>query len=200
VPDSSSSAARSSPRLDAAPLIARLAALASGPAHPVILIDGGSGSGKSTLAAALAAALSAAPSETQHAELVHLEDIYPGWDGLDAASRHVTEFVLASENPRWLDWNWTESRPGDWHDVDRTGALVIEGSGALSRANRELATFAIWVDLDADTRKRRAIARDGQTYAPHWDRWAAQENAFAERERPWELADVIIDAATGSER
>ncbi|MDQ1578127.1 MAG: hypothetical protein QOE21_814, partial [Microbacteriaceae bacterium] len=54
-------------------------------------------------------------------------------------------------------------------------------------------TFAIWVELDAATRKRRALDRDGDAYRPHWDRWAAQELAFAEREHPSELADLVVD-------
>jgi hypothetical protein len=29
-------------------------------------------------------------------------------------------------------------------------------------------------------------------FAAHWDRWARQERAFAAREHPRELADVIV--------
>jgi len=151
--------------------------------RPVVLIDGGSGSGKTTLAPHLAAALGA--------ELVHLDDFYPGWDGLEAGSRHVLDFVL-SATPRWQRWDWVADAPAEWHDLDPTLPLVVEGSGSLSRANRALATFGIWVELDAVTRKHRALARDGDAYAPHWDRWAAQEAAFAARERPRELADHVV--------
>ena len=69
---------------------------------------------------------------------------------------------------------------------------MIEGCGALSRANRALASFGIWVELDDESRKRRALARSGDDYAPHWDRWAAQEGAFIAREQPRGLADVVI--------
>ena len=151
--------------------------------RPIVLIDGGSGSGKTTLAPHLAASLGAG--------LVHLDDVYPGWDGLEAGSRHVRDFVLSAE-PRWQRWDWITDEPAEWHELDPTLPLVVEGSGSLSRANRALATYGIWVELDAVTRKQRALARDGDAYAPHWDRWAAQEAAFAAREHPRELADHVI--------
>ena len=81
----------------------------------------------------------------------------------------------------------------EWHDVDPGRPLVVEGSGALSRASRPLVTLGAWVDLETEERRRRAIARDGGAYEPHWDRWAAQEEAFQRREDPRALADVLID-------
>ncbi|MES2092382.1 MAG: ATP-binding protein [Actinomycetota bacterium] len=166
---------------DAAALRARIR-LSS---RPVVLIDGGSGSGKTTLAAALAPALSA--------QLVRLDDFYPGWDGLESASAAVRDDVLAPEGPGWRRWDWTTGSAAEWHPLDPSQPLVIEGSGCLSRANRALASFAIWVELDLPTRKRRALARDGEDYAPYWDRWAAQERRFGRREQPWRLADLTLD-------
>jgi hypothetical protein len=161
--------------------IVRLIGLA---VRPVVLIDGGSGSGKSTLAAGLAPALGA--------QLVRLDDFYPGWDGLEAASAAVRENVLDPLRPGWRRWDWLAGVAAEWHDLDPALPLVVEGSGALSRANRARATFGIWVELDAPTRKLRALARDGEAYAPHWDHWAAQERLFAARERPRRLADLIV--------
>jgi adenylate kinase family enzyme len=170
-------------------LISRLVDLIAGPTRPVVLIDGGSGAGKSTLADQLAAAIPA--------RLVRLEGIYPGWDGLEAASEAVHRDILASEDPGWRSWNWTSSTPGESHSIDPSTALIIEGSGSLSRQNRALSTFGIWLTLDEATRRDRALARDGDVYAPHWERWAAQEARFAARERPEEYADVVLDVSTG---
>ena len=51
---------------------------------PVILIDGRAGSGKSYLAAELAERLY---KELEVApRLVHMDDLYPGWEGLRAGS------------------------------------------------------------------------------------------------------------------
>jgi hypothetical protein len=49
------------------------------------------------------------------------------------------------------------------------------------------------VELDTVTRKQRALARDGSLYAPHWERWAQQEDMFIAREYPQALADLIVD-------
>lgn len=151
-------------------------------APPVVLIDGGAGAGKTTLARTLGPALGA--------ELVHLDDVYPGWDGLEAASRAVAEEVIPHR--RWRRWDWAAERPGELHELDASAPLVIEGGGALSRRSRTLATFAIWIELDPAERKRRALARDGEVFAAQWDRWAAQERAFAEREQPQLLADLVL--------
>ena len=70
--------------------------------------------------------------------------------------------------------------------------LIVEGCGALTPTNRRLATAGVWLDLDASQRRLRALARDGETFAPHWERWAAQERAHWAANRPADLADVVV--------
>lgn len=150
----------------------------------IVLIDGRSGSGKTELAKLLA-------EKSPEFQLVRLDDLYPGWDGLAAASAGVPAII---RDRRWRPWDWAADRPGVWHELDDERPLIIEGVGAISRASRPLADVAIWVELDDATRKLRALARDGDTYAPHWDRWAAQESDFIAREDPQSLASVIVEA------
>jgi uridine kinase len=152
----------------------------------VLLIDGRSGSGKTELARLIA-------DDWPGAQLVRLDDLYPGWGGLEAGSAHVHDEILAAERPRWQRWDWAASALAQWHDLDPARPLVIEGAGVLTRRNRALAGLAVWVELDEPTRKTRALARDGATYAPHWEDWAAQETRFIARENPVALADVVVD-------
>ncbi|CAN5144288.1 AAA family ATPase [soil metagenome] len=146
-----------------------------------ILIDGRSGSGKTELATLLAARLGA--------QVVRLDDIYPGWDGLDAGSAAVPGILSSG---RWQRWDWSTSQPAEWHTIDPDRPLIVEGVGAITRASRPLADRAVWVELDDETRKTRALARDSY-FAPHWDRWAAQEQRLLEREDPRTLADSVVD-------
>ena len=44
-------------------------------------------------------------------------------------------------------------------------------------------------------RKARALARDGDVFAPYWDRWAADDTVVHARERTRERADLVIDRA-----
>ena len=167
--------------LDLAPFLERLAA---GPQPWVLLIDGRSGAGKTVLARRLAAAL---PDAT----LVSLDDVYPGWDGLADGAAAVPGII---RHGGWTRWDWVGDRPAATASVPRHGSLIVEGCGAISRKSRALADHAWWLDLDDAERKRRALDRDGDTYAPHWDRWAAQEVAYAAEEHPRELADLVIAA------
>lgn len=163
-----------------------LAALPAG--ARTLLIDGRSGAGKTTIAVAL--------QRLWDAELVSLDDIYPGWDGLAWATEHVrTELLVpraAGRPGRWRRWDWAAGAPAGWHTVDAGARLIVEGAGALTSASRALADYAIWVEADAGERRRRALCRDGDTYAPHWERWARQEERFIARHRPRSVADRVL--------
>lgn len=158
----------------------------------ITLIDGRSGSGKTTFATALAARTGA--------QLLSLDDVYPGWDGLEAGEAHVLQQVLQAiadgRAPRWQSWNWVDDCPGAWHDLDPARDLIIEGCGAISPAARALAHHAIWVELADDAeRRRRAIARDGEIFALNWNRWARQEVEHATLHDPRGTADELVDGA-----
>lgn len=159
-----------------------------------VLIDGRSGSGKSTLAAELVTLAAASGTTVQ---CVHLEDVYPGWDGLAAASELVVTDILRPLHDRgsasWPTHDWHTDAPGPAMHAHDRAPLLVEGAGALTRASATLATFTIWLEASADVRQARAFARDGDLYRPHWDRWAAQEDEHLARENPPALADVVID-------
>lgn len=165
------------------------------PAPAVIIIDGPSGSGKSALADAL---VSAWPGESAP-RLIRLDDIYQGWHGLASAGEHVTRNILeplASGLPaRWQRYDWAAGALAEWRPVDPAHPLVIEGCGVLSRRNAALADLSIWLDADLATRKARALARDGDLYAPHWDEWQLQWEVFDAAEDPAGVADILLDGA-----
>ena len=134
---------------------------------PVVTIDGYSGSGKSTLAAAL-------ERQLEGWQILHLDDWYPGWDGLAAGTqvaRRICEDLRAGCPSSYEAWDWEADAPGVVVDVP-VAPTIIEGCGAWDAD----ADLSIWIeDPGEDERRRRALARDGATYAPHWQRWADQD-------------------------
>ena len=151
----------------------------------MVLIDGGAGSGKTTLAASLAASW---PGDG--VQLVGLDEVYPGWHGLAPAAAAVPELISGDG---FTTWDWQQDRPGQWRALDPAVALIVEGCGALTPASRELAGLAIWLELDAATRRARALARDGELFAAHWEEWAEQEAAHWRADHPRELAHLIVE-------
>ena len=124
-------------------------------------------------------------------QLVHMDDLYRGWDGLEAGSKLVPALLL---NSPVRTWNWqTGDTTGPWLELDPERPVIVEGCGALTRGARFLADFGIWIDLDEVTRKQRALRRD-PAFAAHWDAWARQEDAHIVAEAPTFLADLPIFA------
>lgn len=136
-------------------------------AVPVVTIDGYSGSGKSTLAAALARLVNGW-------QVLHLDDWYPGWDGLEAGAdiaRRIAADLRAGRASSYEAWDWENGATGATIPVP-LAPTIIEGCGAIEAE----ADLAIWIaDPGEEERRHRALARDGQTYAPHWQRWARQD-------------------------
>lgn len=155
-------------------------------AAPIILIDGRSGSGKSTLAAELIGRSGGG------AQLVALDDLYPGWDGLaagaDAALRSVIVPHAAGIAGRWRRWDWARGAHAEEHVLDPSRPLIVEGAGVLTPESSALADIAVWLESPAVSRKVRALNRDGDTYRPHWDQWAAQETQHLVAHHPREQA------------
>ena len=76
--------------------------------------------------------------------------------------------------------------------------LVLDGVGSGARPIAAHAVLLVWVEAPRDERFRRGIARDGETYRPHWERWARQEAAHFATEATACRADVRVDGAPSS--
>ena len=185
----SSAPSRSSPdplaaALDAAATRILDAVRGLGASNPVVLIDGRSGAGKTTLAREL---VSRWPMRGR-VQLVALDQVYPGWDGLQDGVEIARELIL-TPNGRgllgvWQRWDWDGSAYAEAHAVDPSLPLIVEGSGLLTPATARLGDVRVWLEAPAEARKRRALARDGETYRPHWTQWAEQEERHLLRDRP----------------
>lgn len=170
-----------------------LSNVAEAPRNAVVLIDGPSGAGKSTLADRLLSDWPGAGTP----QLVRMDGIYPGWNGLEAANRAVVTELLA---PRaaglpagWRRWDWVHGTPAEWNAVDPTRPLILEGCGTLNTTAAPFGDIRVWITADDVERKRRALARDSGGFDAHWDQWDADFSAYLAREKPIENADLLLD-------
>ncbi|MBT2586819.1 aminodeoxychorismate synthase component I [Arthrobacter sp. ISL-95] len=169
------------------------------PAPVIIAVDGRSGAGKTTLAVELAARL----RQHHKVSLFHLEDIYPGWNGLMPGIERYIGTVLKplSEGmaAEWTSWDWDKHYDGGLNVTLPAEIVIVEGVGAAADAARSMLDAVVWVESPGDDRRRRALTRDGSTYEPYWDSWAAQEDEWLSTDQVVAAADVRVqNQADGS--
>jgi len=159
----------------------------------VVAIDGRSGAGKTTLAQGVAADLRSYGSVA----LVHMDHLYPGWDGLGESSEilatRVLEPISRASSAAYAHWDWEAGGWGATVVLEPTDFLVIDGGGSSVGPARPCTAVAVFVDADPMLRMSRGLARDGDTYRPHWQRWAAQEDAVFAADDTRAGADLVID-------
>jgi uridine kinase len=159
---------------------------------PIILIDGRAGSGKSTFAESLQQQLfrdgESAP------RVIHMDNIFEGWDGLALGSDYMVRFILQPlarrETASWQDWSWVKNQRSSWREFSGGTPLIVEGCGSLTERSKEHADISIWLEASEETRRERWIQRE--RHLEKFDFWAAQELDFYAREKSQSLADLVI--------
>ncbi|MBP2412497.1 anthranilate synthase component 1/para-aminobenzoate synthetase [Arthrobacter stackebrandtii] len=168
------------------------------PQRPVIIaVDGRSGAGKTTIAVELAALL----RRHRTVSLFHLEDIYPGWDGLAGGVERYIDTVLAPLRAglpaTWTAWDWEARHDGASRTTEAAPVVLVEGVGSSHGRAGGFLDAVVWVDAPSKTRKKRALERDGETYAPFWDIWAQQEERLLNGSTVPAAADIVVDGRHG---
>jgi len=170
-------------------VVARVAAAPPrcGDTH-LVAVDGPSGSGKTTLARRVAEVL-AAPT-------VHMDDLYPGWDGLRAGTQRADEWIVRplrqGRSARYRRWDWHADRYAEWVQLPVTDVVVLEGCGAGALPGGACASVLVWVEAEESVRYARGVARD-PGFADFWEQWAAQERRLYDADGTRARADLVID-------
>jgi hypothetical protein len=129
-------------------------------------------------------------------QLVALDSLYPGWDGLAEGAEMARDLILRPHARGligvWERWDWDAGAPAEAHAVDPSLPLIVEGSGLLTAATERLGDVRVWLESPAGSRKRRALERDGDGYRPHWTRWAEQEERHLSRDEPARRATQVF--------
>lgn len=157
----------------------------------VVAIDGPSCAGKTQFAQRLGDSLGAT--------VVHMDDLYAGWDGLAGAVHGVVDQVLvplsALMPARHQRWDWENDT---WHDapvqVPATEVIIVEGVGSASKVSAPYVALSVWLEAPAQERFERAMARD-ESFRAYWERWAEQELEYFRADSPKQRADVVIDTS-----
>jgi uridine kinase len=156
----------------------------------LIGVDGRSGSGKTWLAGRLASPLGA--------PVIHMDDLYPGWDGLAKAADVLTEWViepLSKQEPaRWRRFDWDSMSYAEWHTTEPADVVVLEGCGSIRSALAGVYADRVWVEAPAAARRQRLRARpDWAAYEPFARRWAELEEQLYRIEHTRRRCDVIVE-------
>jgi uridine kinase len=153
----------------------------------LICVDGPAGSGKTTLGTALGARLPA--------PVVHMDDLFNGWEGMDEVTPEVIALLtpLTRDEPgSYRRFDWPTDQYAERVSVEPVPVLVLEGVNAGNSAWAGLCTTLVWVETDPDTRLRRGMVRDGEETRAKWEKWMSDEVALFAREAPRDRADVVV--------
>jgi uridine kinase len=142
----------------------------------LLAIDGPAGAGKTTLAAKLAAEFSVKST----VEVIHMDDLYNGWD--DALGQSLTDtlhsitaaYFLGAEQTIKI-FNWQLMKFDREELVTPSDYLILEGVGAAQKIVREAGAITYWLDIDSETGLKRVLARDGDHIEEEMRKWQIQQ-------------------------
>jgi uridine kinase len=174
-------------------LIAALLDLCNGVAQPVIAIDGPAGGGKTTLAENLALAFATTLSST----VIHMDDLYDGWDrALDHDFSSVLVNIVGqhknSQNISYASYNWREEKFDEAKEAPLAHLLILEGVGSGQSAIRSSLSALIWIDIAEGEGLARVIARDGESIRVPMQKWLALQGQHFLVEGTQNASDFIL--------
>ena len=159
----------------------------------LVCVDGPAGSVKNTLAAEIAS-LTGAP-------VLHMDDMFEGWDGLPRITDQLETLLRPLAGGRsgsYRRWDWPGNAWAETILVPPAPLLVLEGVGSGSASVAALITVLAWVEVPYDLRMARGLERGGIGVADNWRQWAVDEQDLFARERTRERADIVVDGRVGS--
>ena len=174
-------------------LIAVLADICSKSDQPIIAIDGPAGAGKTTLASTLFLALAKDSTIT----VIHMDDLYAGWD--EALGEKLTESLTwitschkAKKDLIYSPFNWSEKRFDSPRLHGSTSLLILEGVGSSQRFIEEYLSTSIWLDLDPSVGFKRVIERDGEEISDSMALWLEVQKQHFISDRTKERSEFVL--------
>lgn len=159
----------------------------------IIAIDGPAGAGKTTLANELALALSA----HRLVRVIHLDEIYAGWDlalssALTITLSRILNSIAAEEIATVPIYDWAAKEFNSTLEISPCDLIIIEGVGSAQRIVRDQATATVWIDIDPKTGLKRVLSRDGVAIKEHMNLWQEREEEHFISDATRENVDFIL--------
>ena len=174
-------------------LIAALQDLCSQKTHPIIAIDGSAGAGKTTLAQEIFLALSPKMS----VNVIHMDDLYNGWDNaLTDDLSEILQYLSAqhqSQEPTKISrYNWATSSFEPPEEMAPADLLILEGVGSGDKSLQDQFAALIWIDIDPEIGVKRVIERDGPGVRIQMQKWLGTQQQYFSQHSTREKADFIL--------
>jgi uridine kinase len=159
----------------------------------IITIDGVAGAGKTTLANFM----SEEYRERTSLQVVHMDDLYDGWE--DPLGKSLTDklerIVSAHVNGTACliaGYDWERNLPGENFVIEPVEMLILEGVGSGQGSIREFVESKIWIDLEPIVGLRRVLSRDGFHIEEQMLRFMEQQRIHFIEEGTRDAADFHI--------
>lgn len=159
----------------------------------LLAIDGPAGAGKTTLAAKLEAELSVNAT----VKVIHMDDLYHGWENalsnaLSEILDRITTAHLAKREFAIKLFNWEIMEFDREEKVLPTDYLIIEGVGAAQQIVRESGATTYWLDVDPEIGLRRVLERDGVQIEQQMRRWQIDQDKHFDRDETRENCEFKL--------
>ena len=153
-------------------------------------VDGKGAAGKTRLAQRIAAAL---PGSS----VIGVDDFarpdLRGWE-LSRFIDQVRDPLLAGRAARYQRWDFHADRSTEWVEVAPGAPVVVEGVSATDVRLGVPWDVTLWLEVPAEERMRRALARDGEVLRERWlTDWIPSEDAYEREQQPQRRVDLLVD-------
>jgi uridine kinase len=158
----------------------------------LIAIDGRAGAGKTTLAASFFDDLSV----DKTVEVIHMDDLYDGWENaLGVRLTQTLESIVKSHQSKVafeIDiFNWQSMSFDSKRVIHPVDILILEGVGAGQKVVRDAGATLYWLDIDAEVGIQRVLNRDGNQIASQMKQWQIAQEIHFLRDKTRENAEHI---------
>jgi len=174
-------------------LIAALVDLCKEKSRPVIAIDGPAGAGKTTLAHEIFLAL----SNKMSVQVIHMDDLYDGWDNaLSKDLSKILQYVVSQhevKSPTSIQrYNWESSSFGESEELPVSDLLILEGVGCGDKELQDRFAALIWMEIDPEDGLKRVVNRDGLQVQDQMQKWLGTQAEYFLQHSTREKADFIL--------